>query len=279
MAELETTPLAAVTSCGQTDIVCFLLDNDVSVDVKSLKGLSLLYILIRGGFEVIVTMLLEWMRALGVNVDFRDYQGMTPLYYATQFASETAIIDLLIQHGALINAVANNGVTPLHYAARHASGTAVIDLLIQHGASINAMTHVDVTPLCVAAGLGNVNICRSLMNHNADIELGGWVYGTPLVCAVQGDHIAVTELLLRRGVNTETRIRLITEVDSYGLRTERITTLMLAAWKARPEIVKLLLAHGAYADKFVGEALVWARHGGWWDWGNLERKELCIDLL
>jgi len=272
MTHYHTTPLAAAVSCGHTDIVRLLLSSGASVDTHDIRGCTPLHFSARNGFETILTLLLE--QGSEVDVDTRDYQGVTPLMYAA-FADHWSAANILIQHGAGVELKSKlDYMTALHYAAQHTlktTQTDVIDLLIQHGASVNSTTHYGKTPLCVSAERGNINASISLIKHNADIELGGPTYGTPLVRAVNNGYLNVVELLLNQGANPEATF--YSDADHCHL-----TALMIAAGNGRPDIVELLLAHGADAhakNELRQNALEYVRL---FERGD-EKRKLCIALL
>ena len=111
-----------------------------------------------------------------VNTKIND--GKTPLYLtALARTTETAVIELLISYRASVNAKINHGKTPLYLTAlARTTETIVIKLLISHRALVNILANnwLDgyTTLLGVIASLGNIAICRYLVNYNANIELG-----------------------------------------------------------------------------------------------------------
>ena len=71
----------------------------------------------------------------GVDPDvIADDDGVTPLMIAAAMVDRTAIVQLLIEHGADVNASCNEGMTPLMYA----SHPDVVRELIRRGADVNA---------------------------------------------------------------------------------------------------------------------------------------------
>jgi 26S proteasome non-ATPase regulatory subunit 10 len=75
--------------------------------------------------------------------------GDTPLHHAAS-AGHVDILQLLLNHGASVNAVNNDGRTPLHYAASWGH-VDILQLLLSHGASVNAVDKEGGTPLHDAA--------------------------------------------------------------------------------------------------------------------------------
>jgi ankyrin repeat protein len=78
------------------------------------------------------------------------------------------IADLLVSHGANVNARNSAGATPLHDAAL-AGQAAVIAILLDRGADINVRDEdTGATPLFNAASWGRVDAVRLLLERGAD---------------------------------------------------------------------------------------------------------------
>jgi ankyrin repeat protein len=66
----------------------------------------------------------------------KDKNGQTPLHVASKNGKE-AIVSLLLEHGADVNAEHDNdGLTPLHLACEYEE-EAVVALLLKKGADVN----------------------------------------------------------------------------------------------------------------------------------------------
>ena len=63
----------------------------------------------------------------------RVYIGNTPIMYAAMFSSTPEIVQLLLEHGAEIDARDNNGWTPLMLAAGFSSTPEIVQLLLDQG--------------------------------------------------------------------------------------------------------------------------------------------------
>src|SRR5262245_50943132 len=80
-------------------------------------------------------------------------RGAQPLHYAV-FNGDEDSVELLLKHGADVNAIAANGWTPLHIACAKGNES-LVDLLLENGADVNAMTEVGDTPLALATRYGD----------------------------------------------------------------------------------------------------------------------------
>ncbi|KXJ86445.1 hypothetical protein Micbo1qcDRAFT_219444, partial [Microdochium bolleyi] len=80
--------------------------------------------------------------------------------------------------------------TILHYAS-HAD---VVDMLVQHGADIEARDSDGQTPLASALRRGHVEVAESLLVHGADVEARDNGRDTPLMLAAQRSSLNAVEL-------------------------------------------------------------------------------------
>ena len=78
------------------------------------------------------------------NQPISDERGGYPLHFAVNSSIE--MMQLLIEHGADVNAKDQNGKTPLHITAVIPS-IEKMQILIEHGADVNAVDANDKTPL------------------------------------------------------------------------------------------------------------------------------------
>ena len=104
----------------------------------------------------------------GANVNAVDKfgnLGWRALHWAA-CEGHADVIEVLLKHGANVNAKDNGGWTALHWAAKlgHAD---VVEVLLKHGADVNARDDRGWTALHVA---GNADVAEILLQHGADIN-------------------------------------------------------------------------------------------------------------
>ncbi|TET06419.1 ankyrin repeat domain-containing protein [Candidatus Dependentiae bacterium] len=124
---------------GNIDLVGRLLDARTDVNF-AYKNVTPLHDAAVKGNEAIVGLLLE----RGANVDAADIYGYTPLHKAIRYKNE-AIVRLLIGGGANINAGNKRDWTPLHCAVLY-NQKAIVSLLLEKGADLNAVNKGGSTP-------------------------------------------------------------------------------------------------------------------------------------
>jgi len=109
------------------------------------------------------------------------------------------------------------------------------------------------TSLHYAAGEGNLEVTKYLVEHGANIEAANKWGNTPILAAVIGRKLETSRYLVEQGVN-------IHVTNEWG-----ITPLISAASRGELEIIKLLIANGAdieaKSDK-GNTALMWASRSG-----------------
>ena len=91
--------------------------------------------------------------------------------------------------------------------------------------------------LVIAAGTGNTELVRSLIEQGANIEAHAVDDWTPLTAASRGGHVEVVKILLKSHAN-------INAVEGGGN-----TALFWAVFNGHTEVVKVLLQHGADTAK------------------------------
>lgn len=139
----------------------------------------------------------------------------------------------LIEQKADVNAAQADGMTALHWAVR-LDDLETAKLLIHAGANVQAATRFGVTPLLLATGNVDVPMMRLLLGAKADSNFAGPNGETALMMAARLGDAAALQALLDSGAN----------VNAKDTAAET-TALMVAVRENHPEIVKLLIAHGA----------------------------------
>ncbi|MDE2762315.1 MAG: ankyrin repeat domain-containing protein [Gemmatimonadota bacterium] len=181
--------------------------------------------------------------------------GSTPLHLAAGWTGDPAVITVLLEAGADVNARNRHHYTPLHYAARDNSEPGVIAALAAAGAEVNAWatgslphTEWDVTPLHEAARNGSAAIAAALLDAGADANAVAAGGRTPLHrAAAENANPAVIAELVSRGADVNARLP--------GGRTPLHEA---AAGNRNPEILTALLDAGAEVNALGASDEVWS---------------------
>ena len=178
--------------------------------------------------------------------------------------------ELLLAHGADVNAPGTYSVRPLHVASRHGRLDAA-KWLLDHGADVNAQRVDGQTALHSAALKGHLDVTRTLLEHNADVSARDAEGSTPLSLALErvDGGLDVVRLLLDSNADVDTRDNIgktpLHYAAAYGhlkvaqLLLERnaecnaqddegSTPLRCASEGAELDLVRLLLDRGADAN-------------------------------
>jgi hypothetical protein len=134
--------------------------------------------------EAVYTLLEHW------RTEVCDSHGQTPLLWAVRGGHE-AVVQLLLEKGADIEARDHSGQTALLWAAENGH-RAVVQLLLEKGADIEARDHSGQTALLWAAENGHEAVVQLLLEKGADIEADK----VALLLAAKNGHRAVVQLLL-----------------------------------------------------------------------------------
>lgn len=218
--------IAAVRSRSQATVETLLQASPNLLTAKDPAKSTLLHH--AAGFGTLET--LQWLVAAGADVNAKNARGSTPLHWAV---TDDAKVRLLLARGAAVNAKLADGRTPLYLAAILGNGHAVLRTLLEHGADPRLTTGNKRTPLMAAAGRGDVEALRLLIEAKAAVDAADSAGQTALMMAATEGSPAAVRLLLERGADARVRTK----------RNE--SALGNAGTAGNAEVVSLLLEHGA----------------------------------
>ncbi|KAL1392984.1 ankyrin repeat protein, partial [Phyllosticta capitalensis] len=116
----------------------------------------------------------ELLLSRHANVNAADSKGYTSLHWAAE-RGNLEICEALVNHHADLNLMTkptlkvDAGMTPLHLATKYDNGDVVKFLLSHHDAKVDARDCEEFSSLHWAAKKGYLEICKSLVDHQADL--------------------------------------------------------------------------------------------------------------
>ena len=136
----------------------------------------------------------------GADVDARDQSQSTPLHLASS-RRDAETVQLLIEHRADVHARDESHSTPLHMASSspywHCRGP-IIRLLIEHGASVNACdkNHQTLLHYLTSCKYPMTDSLRLLLEKGADVDAVDDKGLTPFQIASAKRHHEIAQLML-----------------------------------------------------------------------------------
>src|SRR5579883_40908 len=204
----------------------------------------------------------QYLIAHGADMNAYDRYGDSPLSKACEM-DDTTFVSMFLAHGANVNDTDRYGATALHSVMYDtgANRMAIIRMLVEHGADVNARTNDGHTPLVLAKSMDAVTY---LVEHGADVNVLQYTYcfgnswtneklnyliargaktdvarvedndSVPLlIIAVANDDIAAVDTMLARHSDVNAR-------SQHGA-----TPLSTACAVGDTMLIRLLLDHGA----------------------------------
>nr|XP_023011647.1 protein fem-1 homolog C [Leptinotarsa decemlineata] len=204
-------PLFIACKKGQAEIVEYLI-TECSADIEQ-KGL----------YEV---------------QEDRSTHVVTPLWCAA-VSGKLPVVEILLRHGADINAVSDTGSTPVRSAC-FMTHYDIVEHLVKHGADINRPNYNGGT--CLINSVQSARLCDFLLKNRADVNARDIQNKTALHYAIQEHRIESTMLLLKSGANYNAKSR-------YG-----DDALQMACLKGATRITKYLMAIIDYPPEKLANA-------------------------
>jgi uncharacterized protein len=144
------------------------------------KGQNGLYLALMEPSPKAAEVLIEWSKT---DANQLNTKGESPLMLAALKGNQDGV-EKLIKKGADVN---KTGWTPLHYAASNGQ-VAIINLLLENNAYIDAESPNGTTPLMMAAMYGTSAAVKLLLQEGADPKLKNQQGLTALDFARRGDR-------------------------------------------------------------------------------------------
>jgi ankyrin repeat protein len=235
-----------------------LLDNGLSVDhtgpfgYKQLEE-TMLFFLCRIDYNQERSVpLARLLIQRGAEVKANDSQSSKTLLHVAVRRNKCGIAAALLEHhdDIDVNAMDDQGKTLLHHVSP--GGTEMMELLIAHGAAVDARTRDGDTPLLLAIEKRDLSLIPMLLAHGADAGVHNNRGETPLhriSTWLDSRHYELAKSLLEHGANVDA-------IDLQGQTPLHYRIAFgTRSTKAGPFVVKFLLENGADVNAISNDGL------------------------
>jgi ankyrin repeat protein len=212
-----TTPLYAASEKGITEVVNSLLAG--GADVRK-NGPGAMVVASRWGFVEIV------QAFLNAGVETHGEKAVKAMSQASDYG-HTAVVKLLLEKGAAVNARDFAGYSPLARAVESNKKETVL-LLLDRGADMNNSDKFGMTPLMRAAQKGHTDMVKLLIEKGADKDLKDNTGRTAVMWAV------------REGARDSLKILVDARADINAVDKDGKSALSLARQKKDQNLINIL---------------------------------------
>jgi ankyrin repeat protein len=198
------TPLHTAINANQIETIQILLDGGANIEITCGKrGSRALHLAAAFGMHHIITLLLR----RGAEIDALSDNG-TPLYGAIRWAECHKCVEALMAAGANVDGKGSENLeTPLICACRvkdHETAGVIVDLLLRYGAEVDLANDGGFTPLMLAAEMGHLSACKSLLEKNSRLDTqshGKYNVVNAVYYAASCGHEEILDLLIAKGAS------------------------------------------------------------------------------
>jgi ankyrin repeat protein len=193
-------PLHAAVYMGHLDTARVLLDHGADVNLENQDGKTPLVKAYRRRNLETMGLLLQH----GANPD-AQYDGHGSISHDAAWRGNAEVMELLLQHKAdvHIRGTDEDKWTLLHWSWTSNLNAKLVQILLDHGADINALDAHHNTPLYEAAKRRRLDSVRVLLEHGADVHIRGKGDLTPFQMAKSQRSTQIAQLLLEHGAKDE----------------------------------------------------------------------------
>ncbi|XP_052085333.1 uncharacterized protein LOC127722974 isoform X12 [Mytilus californianus] len=190
-----TTPLVSTCYDGYTDMVQWMLHNDVDVDQCRDDGVTGLFMASQEGHTDIVKSLLE----RNPNVNLCRHDSCIPLFMASQ-NGHTDIVKLLLEKDPNVDLCNKDDCSPLLLASNNGH-TDIVRLLLEKNSNVDLCNRNGFTPLIKSCICNYISIVQLLIRHKPNINAQSYDGGNALNFSAQKGNVEITQLLLENNAD------------------------------------------------------------------------------
>jgi ankyrin repeat protein len=197
--DLEQWTIAHLAASSSDLVLDFLILNNTNLQARDREGHTILHLSAKKNNIHLVELAVTRGR---IPVDARTQTEATPLHLGV---GSLHVLELLISHGADINAVDNSGRTPLYYSLESESA---MEILLSHGATIDTFDNDGMALICHAVIADSASDAtqassrlRCLLQAGAEVNFKGSNGSAAIHTAAFQGYRSLIQLLLENGAD------------------------------------------------------------------------------
>jgi ankyrin repeat protein len=189
-----------IRACKFGDIKTIQNYLDKGIDINTVDEQKSSGLLFASGINRNIEVV-DFLLEKGINVNLQNIDGYTALYEAVRLEN-IDIVKKLLYHKADPELKPKLHETLLSLCSRR-NFLEIAKLLIKNGANVNAQNEMGGTALSSACMNQNIEIINLLINNDANINLSDNNGITPLMIAVRKRNFHIVQLLIENGANCD----------------------------------------------------------------------------
>lgn len=188
----DSSALFIASFCGYTEVVKYLIDQNVNIDIPNSSKINSLFVASYYGYFDIVQILVE----NNANINQVNVNGETAIFAASA-KGYLDIVKYLYAKSADFSHLNNSGESVLFLAIRF-NKIEVVKYLVQNVEKINVnkKNYSGITPLQLSIQLKNFEITRFLIENGAEVDMKNYLGETAISISTQLDDFEITKLLI-----------------------------------------------------------------------------------
>lgn len=182
---------------NKKDIVTLLINRGARLDVTDFDGRSIIYTAVKYNYIEILDLLLHFNNInIGVSlIDIQDKLGNIPLHYGI-FSKNVKACQMLINEKSDTNLFDKKGNTALHLSI-YSKQIEIIEMVLNTNVNVNARTKLGETALHLACNFQLIDIVKILLDKKANPNVQDYDHElTPLSYSINLGNIEMTKMLL-----------------------------------------------------------------------------------
>ena len=239
------TALMMVSRNGNVDAMCVLLKSGAEMEIEDADGYTWLHYAVIGGCPKDV---LQVIIDHGANVNATNKKNCTALIFASEKQNIEAM-NVLLCAGANRDIKDAAGNTWLHYAIQDSCSKETLQTMIDLGADVNATNNENVTALMMFSKMGNVEAMNVLIEAGADRstkDVNGFTWLHYAACGISNKEKFQAVINLGAELNVTNKCHR--------------TPLMMACHKGNIEAINVLFNSGADGTIEDHNGETWLHH-------------------